>query len=705
MSTKVEQHRIAIAGSGPVGLYLAIMLKVRCPKLDVMVLDSRMDEYERPGIIAKQAIVEINKGLKQMGIPPIDVPDSGGIPANNVFIRQLQQALVTHAKKVGATLVKDSFDTLEGNVITTKEKKLIPCNMLIDCTGETRAVAKSIKNTAGQSLFKIDTISDNPIKNHFIAYVDMDKENCALYGSKISKPILYVQAMQELRALGWQEFAEPELTTTRWDNKEGSARFCFYFELADNVAQQSSQKQAAYLQALLYLKTGKHINFTIVQNKLNFIPFSVEPKVVTEPLNMQPIPVVSCGDALMSPEYRLGTGVRNGVTCANTLVMSIKTTPLGELAFDQSEYIRQRMPTMNEHIKLVTSEYQSKKNKLASSDLENAYKLYTEAVLLLDPPQEKGKEKDKDTKTDNDLLLKIEQGLMDLAIKFSSAADGKYSSAAVKKEQKQNFESDLREAIKFYENAIAIYQKFCPHLQATHEKIITNELTKLHSNLAKTYFKLGRMDAAIQHADFSAKLAQRHDISDRGLLDLAEQFKLEGNAQYNAKNLGEARRHYDGALIIYQQFCPHLQKLYGKTINSEITKIHSNIAKAYFYENNINAAIRSLEKAMDHAKQYDVTEMLAKEKLPKSLKDYYTKALSSCEKDDWFTKMPLLSKLVDATTLCGENSDVHKLEIQRLDKIRVLQIEMKQKASQLQAVANQMPGDSLTGNPSNPQFK
>jgi len=44
MSSKIKQQSIVVAGAGPIGLYTAILLKSQYPKLDIVVLDGRMND-------------------------------------------------------------------------------------------------------------------------------------------------------------------------------------------------------------------------------------------------------------------------------------------------------------------------------------------------------------------------------------------------------------------------------------------------------------------------------------------------------------------------------------------------------------------------------------------------------------------------------------------------------------------------------------
>ena len=78
---------------------------------------------------------------------------------------------------------------------------------------------------------------------------------------------------------------------------------------------------------MIKLKAGKTIDFEIeAGSSLKFRPFSVDPHRVENPIldsDLYPFPIAVCGDALMSAEYRKGTGIANGIVCANGLVNAI----------------------------------------------------------------------------------------------------------------------------------------------------------------------------------------------------------------------------------------------------------------------------------------------------------------------------------------------------------------------------------------------
>ncbi|ASQ47317.1 NAD(P)-binding protein [Legionella clemsonensis] len=502
-----KKHHIAIVGSGPIGLYAAILLKKRYGEnIHVTVLDSRANSYERPGIIAKQAVQIINSSFQSKGIPEISVPDSRGEPANSVFIADLQRALLESAINHGVTLIQSSFAELEKNQIKTKEGETLSCDLLIDCSGESRAVARFTTQKFGEdSTFSIQTIAENPLKNHFIAYVHMDEENskrCKILDLNSQDPLVYAKAMEDLREKhGWKEFAEPEMVVSKWTKEGEDARYCFYFEIPEKIAREDIKVQEAYLKDLLLLKTGQSIVFKREEGRLKFLPFDVDPKYVPNPVNTKnyAIPVVVCGDALMSPEYRFGTGVANGVRCAIELVDAIRVTPL-ELSIHAGQYNTAISQVIQSHLKEVTSSYQFKRNELANRDLLEAFSMYKKGFIKA---KETGGEQLED-------LEKIERGLISLADRLKKSADEKFRSAIEKKNKQQHFKSDMKEAELLYKSALEIYENYTPSHQSS--SLLHAEKSKIYSNQAKVFFHTDRIEDAIEHAELALKIAVQYEV-------------------------------------------------------------------------------------------------------------------------------------------------------------------------------------------------
>ncbi|KTD63913.1 tetratricopeptide repeat protein [Legionella spiritensis] len=503
-----KKHRIAIIGSGPVGLYTAILLKWKYGEsIDVTLIDSHINDYERPGIIAKKAVQIINSSFQSRDIPEIDVPDSGGEPANSVFIGDLQKSLLKHAQKLGVNLVEDAFASLEENTITTKKGQSMTSDLVIDCSGEGRVVANfTNKRFGGDSVFNVETIAENPIKQHFIAYVHMDVENsnlCRMEDLKKRDPVVHAKTMEELRkTFGWKEFADPEMVVSKWDQKTEGARYCFYFEVPSQVAQAGMKEQEAYLKALLLLKTGKFIAFEREEGKFKFIPFDVDPKRVLQPVNTTnySIPVVVCGDALVSAEYRFGTGVANGVTCASGLVNSIEVTPK-EVVISKDRFEIETRATVESHVDEIKKSYQSKRSQLSGRNLVEAFEMYTKALKILATSEE----------SESD-LLKIEGGLFDLAAKFKESAREKFLQGVDSRKKEQHFIPFFQEAEALYKHALDIYENYCPNRQET--KDLHSERAKIYSNLSRVFYQTGRIDEAIQFAEQSLNIAIKYDIKD-----------------------------------------------------------------------------------------------------------------------------------------------------------------------------------------------
>lgn len=309
---------IVIAGSGPVGLATAIMLKQKYGEaVDVTVIDSNLDRYDRPGIIA----VGARDAIESMGISDLDVIEQGSPPA--IQIRDLQQALKQRAAESGVILEKTKYKSIAGKmIITDPAVPHLNCDLLIDCTGERREIMSQLH-------VPTKTLGNNPMKNHFVAYITMNEENADKMIIANNSDIT-IEDLREFQAqTGWNEFVPPWIDTPRkWTNigQEGTdnaVKFCLYFEIPEHIAKKPELYEP-YVRALLKLKTGENITFVSSTERGGFGPFEVQPQKLTEFIvPTESFPVVALGDSMMSAEYHLGTGVLNGVSCANKFVQSL----------------------------------------------------------------------------------------------------------------------------------------------------------------------------------------------------------------------------------------------------------------------------------------------------------------------------------------------------------------------------------------------
>lgn len=197
---------IVIAGAGPIGLYTAILLRSRYPDVNVTVLDDRIGAFSRPGVIATGALDAINESFDKLRIPRLEVSECGSHP-RAIYIKDLQQALYEKAKSLGVTLIKRNYSAIEDRQVIVEDDdegipiQPLPCDLLIDCTGNDRVATEEVLGATD--------IADNPIKNHFLAYIYVDHENDALMNS--SAPIT-PQSLRTFRDnTGWSEFEAPEI--------------------------------------------------------------------------------------------------------------------------------------------------------------------------------------------------------------------------------------------------------------------------------------------------------------------------------------------------------------------------------------------------------------------------------------------------------------------------------------------------------------
>jgi tetratricopeptide (TPR) repeat protein len=441
----------------------------------VTVMDANINDYKRPGVIAKNVVDIINSYLDKLSVPMDDVPDAGCVPTNAVFMKDLQASLRVIAKNLGVNLLEGNFSGIENNTVQVDESESLSCDLLIDCTGERRKVVKSTEQ------FTIESIDDNPIKTHFIAFVTMDSNNAAL--AKIVDsldPVPHTLAMEKLRMkFHWKEFAPPELVTGKWENiAPDQTRFYYYFELPENIAKGDQRTQIKWLKALLKLKTGNKIRFNLEEDDLKFVPFFVNPKKVMDPVNQSysSFPIVACGDALMSADYRLGTGVQNGVLCANALLTSVTLDKANKIVVNSEKYKAHLQEPMGRHESKVKSLYSHKRAKLTGSDLFAAFRTYQLAYEQAESVENKEI---------------IRNGLLHLAAKFKSEAGQLFA--------KKKF----NEAGDYYQQSLKIYEGY-------HAESCWDDISKNYSNLAKIAYQNENYDLAIQLAERGLLVSTEH---------------------------------------------------------------------------------------------------------------------------------------------------------------------------------------------------
>jgi tetratricopeptide (TPR) repeat protein len=327
----------------------------------------------------------------------------------------------------------------------------------------------------------------------------MSAENankCTLNDLRRMDPLTYAKDMEHLRTtFGWSHYALPEMVKSEWVmEKDVKHRFCFYFEMPERIVEASSEIQENYLKALLKLRTGEDLPFTRETERGKFLHFEVSPKFVEKPLNKDayPFPIVMAGDSLMSPEYRSGTGVRNGIECANALINAVAIKD--KVSINEGGYNFGAQPVIDRHKKDVMDRYQAKRNALANKDLVEAYKMYERAC---DSAIEKGHVPDIDG---------VKNGLKVMAGPLKAVADSVFTEA-IKGGSREKF----IDAERLYTLSLSAYKKYWP-ADKVEEKWIPE--AKTHLNLARVNFQLKNVAAAFEHVFKVIELDMVHDLGD-----------------------------------------------------------------------------------------------------------------------------------------------------------------------------------------------
>ena len=121
------------------------------------------------------------------------------------------------------------------------------------------------------------------------------------------------------------------------------------------------------------------------------IPFEVSPKCLKRFTGeIDTIPVVAVGDALISAEYRYGTGIENGVAEAYMLTSSLRLSGT-KITIDENAWLRQPInipryregnvaAVFGEHKRRICQDYESK-NRILQQAREEAYMRFKENPL------------------------------------------------------------------------------------------------------------------------------------------------------------------------------------------------------------------------------------------------------------------------------------------------------------------------------------
>ncbi|MFT4059556.1 MAG: hypothetical protein QM652_08420 [Legionella sp.] len=128
--------------------------------------------------------------------------------------------LYREAKKLGISIENKRFvrmheDSKAPGIIVANnlnEEEIIQADYVFDCTGARREVVNAMNNVVPNSPLQLTLITEFPVKNHFLAYVKISKNDWAQFkkdNERIEKSpesldsLSFVQSIMKLRAMEW----------------------------------------------------------------------------------------------------------------------------------------------------------------------------------------------------------------------------------------------------------------------------------------------------------------------------------------------------------------------------------------------------------------------------------------------------------------------------------------------------------------------
>lgn len=314
------QKKILIVGAGPSGAYLAKLFSETIFEDEVILVDSRLGEFSRPGTIFE------------------DVFEKIGITLENQVsqIKFLERELYGQLKKTNITCLKAKFAGFQENkpVINYdgKEHVLAEVSQIIDCSGIERVVFKA----AGQ--LKTIPLAENPIQKHFIAQIRSSQLIDEMIESKRIQlergmPIDYLKFKKLHEQFGWQHYVLPSLTINHLKND----KVLILGECPDEL---SPDKLSSWLESILEIVFDKSIEYKLSKQytktgvyKSNFGLFTVQPTKIESPIYQMPNGpmIIACGDSRQSHDYRLGDGIITGFDTCNILMDCLRASKHGNV--------------------------------------------------------------------------------------------------------------------------------------------------------------------------------------------------------------------------------------------------------------------------------------------------------------------------------------------------------------------------------------
>ena len=468
-------------------------------------------------------------------------------------IKDLERALFAQATELKIKIENKRFirlhqdATLPGVVVVDDKgiEEIVVADYVFDCTGPRREVINAVNLISPNAPFKMATITELPVTNHFLAYI---KISASQWGSideasnfSIGIDTLsYARSIIKLRNLGWNEFKLPRC----YGESFGKDKVCVYLHAPDYLAEENYD---IWVQTVLesystpvhyeHLKPSEKY-----KSKPRFMAFTSHAQFMQHVSHKgEGLPtVIALGDAQIDFDYAQAHGILDGMSRIDALFKHIEIIN-GEICyFDPDEYLATIETHLRQHKRDVA---------------EAATRLKHEFFEALE-------------------LAKLQ---------FLLAA--KSTSDVV---EKNDFTSILKEidARQAYANARKIFVEL--HDVASQIKftlstidVVVLKLDTLHTNLLRVL------------SDLPINFGRERRDAKGLVIYLAASWKEIGNALFKSNRLSEAVDAYKKAIEIY-----NLSDFKGKYVVDELP-LYSNLVIVYNNQQRYSEAIAAANTALD----------------------------------------------------------------------------------------------------------